>query len=71
VRGVAAEKYFPDQNEDSQDFLFLNQPAYISRDVRGYKPLMQAIDGGFPIKIVALLRNLGGILYRLQASPKA
>ena len=33
----------PEQGEDSQDFLFLNQPAYISKDVRGYPPV--AVSG--------------------------
>lgn len=70
VRGVEAAKYFPEQVEDSQDFLFLNQPAYIAKDVRDYKSLMQAIDGGPWAKLSALLRNRKGLLYRLQASPK-
>jgi len=70
VRGVQSEKYLPEQTEDSQDFLFLNQPAYIARDVRDYKSLMRAIDGGPLFKFFALLRNTRGLLYRLQASPK-
>ena len=70
VRGVTAEKLLPEQAEDSQDFLFLNQPAYISKDVRGYESLMTAIDGGFLARAYAAVRNLPGILYRLKASPK-
>lgn len=70
VRGVQSEKYLPEQTEDSQDFLFLNQPAYIARDVRDYKSLMRAIDGGWLLTIFAVLRNTRGILYRLKASPK-
>ena len=70
VRGVNDEKFFAEQTEDSQDFLFLNQPAYIAKDVRGYESLMRAIDGGILRKGIGLLRNLRGILYRRTASPK-
>jgi hypothetical protein len=70
VLDVAAEKYLAAQREDSQDFLFLNQPAYISADVRDYRSLMRAIDGGPMSKVIALMRNLRGIRYRLKASPK-
>jgi len=70
VRGVREPKLLAEQTEDSQDLLFLNQPAYISRDVRGYEPLMRAIDGGLYRKIMAFLWNPLGILYRLRASPK-
>ena len=70
VRGVDDEKYLAEQTEHSQDFLFLNQPAYISKDVRGYESLMRAIDGGIFRKARGSLRNLWGILYRLRASPK-
>jgi len=70
VLGVTDRKYLSAQTEDSQDFLFLNQPAYISADVRDYKPLMEAIDGGVLDKFRALARNCRGILYRLKASPK-
>jgi hypothetical protein len=70
VRGVEDDKYCAEQTEDSQDFLFLNQPAYISKDVRGYESLMRAIDGGVFRKALGVLRNLPGILYRRTASPK-
>jgi hypothetical protein len=70
VRGVELTKYFPNQTETSQDFLFLNQPAYIARDVRDYESLMRAIDGGVFAKAFTLLRNTKGLLYRLKASPK-
>ena len=70
VRGVESEKYFADQTEASQDFLFLNQPAYIARDVRDYKFLMRAIDGNVWDKLVTLVRNGRGLWYRLKASPK-
>jgi hypothetical protein len=70
VRGVEAEKFLAEQTENSQDFLFCNQPAYIAKDVRAYKWLVRAIDGGPLVKGFAVLRNLRGILYRLQASPK-
>lgn len=70
VRGVEAEKYLPDQTENSQDFLFLNQPAYIARDVRDYESLMRAIDGSLLTKFFAVVRNRRGIWYRLKASPK-
>ena len=70
VRGVESEKYFPDQTENSQDFLFLNQPAYIARDVRDYKFLMRAIDGNVWDELVTLVRNGRGLWYRLKASPK-
>ncbi|HJU53376.1 MAG TPA: hypothetical protein VJ715_02350, partial [Pyrinomonadaceae bacterium] len=70
ARGVEAEKYLPEQTERSQDFLFLNQPAYIARDVRDYESLMRAIDGNLLTKFFALVRNRKGILYRLKASPK-
>jgi hypothetical protein len=70
VLGVSAEKLLPSQQEDTQDFLFLNQPAYIAADVRDYKSLMQAIDGGPWYKALALVKNLKGILYRLKALPK-
>jgi hypothetical protein len=70
VLGVSAGKLLPMQQEDSQDFLFLNQPAYIAADVRDYKSLMQAIDGGPLHKALALIKNLKGLLYRLKALPK-
>jgi hypothetical protein len=70
VLGVTIRKYLAAQREDCQDFLFLNQPAYISADVRDYRPLMQAIDGGPFDQLLAVMRNLRGILYRLKASPK-
>lgn len=70
VRGVEAEKYLPDQTENSQDFLFLNQPAYIARDIRDYESLMRAIDGNWLTKFFAVVRNSKGIWYRLKASPK-
>lgn len=70
VRGVTNEKYFPEQTEDSQDFLFLNQPKYITSDVRAYESLMRAIDGGIFDKIHALVHNWRGLLYRRKASPK-
>jgi hypothetical protein len=70
VRGISAEKLLPSQQEDTQDFLFLNQPAYIAADVRDYKSLMQAIDGGPLYKALALVKNLRGLLYRLKALPK-
>ena len=70
VLGVTEQKYLAAQREDCQDFLFLNQPAYISADVRDYKSLMAAIDGGPFDQLLALIRNLRGILYRLKASPK-
>jgi len=70
VRGVRDEKFIPEQTEDSQDFLFLNQPAYISRDVCGYESLMRAVDGGIFRKLTCLGRNFRGIVYRRSASPK-
>jgi len=70
VLGVMEQKYLAAQTENSQDFLFLNQPAYIAADVRDYKSLMEAIDGGPYYKLKAFIRNLRGILYRLKASPK-
>lgn len=70
VLGVMDQKYFPAQRENSQDFLFLNQPAYMAADVRDYKSLMEAIDGGPLYKFLSLIRNFRGILYRLKASPK-
>jgi hypothetical protein len=70
VFDVLDPKYLPAQKENTQDFLFLNQPAYIAADVRDYQSLMQAIDGGPLYKFQALLKNLRGILYRLKASPK-
>jgi hypothetical protein len=70
VFGVAEEKLLSLQQDDTQDFLFLNQPAYISADVRDYKSLMQAIDGGLLYKVLALMKNWKGILYRLKAWPK-
>jgi hypothetical protein len=70
VVGVMAKKYLAAQTENSQDFLFLNQPAYIAADVRDYKSLMEAIDGGPFYQLLALMRNFWGILYRLKASPK-
>jgi hypothetical protein len=70
VLGVTDRKYLAPQWEDCQDFLFLDQPAYISADVRDYQSLMAAIDGGPFDRLVALIRNVRGILYRLKASPK-
>ena len=70
VRGVDAGKFPPAQTERSQDFHFLNQPAYIARDVRDYRFLMRAIDGGVWDKLVTLVRNGRGLWYRLKASPK-
>lgn len=70
VRGVESEKYLPDQIENSQDFLFLNQPAYIARDIRDYESLMRAIDGNLLTKFFAVVRNRKGLWYRLKASPK-
>lgn len=70
VRGVDPGKFPPDQTEHSQDFHFLNQPAYIARDVRDYKFLMRAIDGNVWDKLVTLVRNGRGLWYRLKASPK-
>jgi len=70
VLGVTAPKLLPDQIENTQDFLFLNQPAYIASDVRDYTSLMQAIDGGFCYQVLALIKNLKGLLYRLKALPK-
>jgi hypothetical protein len=70
VFGVSVPKYFQSQAEDTQDFLFLNQPAYIASDVRDYKTLMRAIDGGFFSKAIAFARNFKGLRYRHKASPK-
>jgi hypothetical protein len=70
VLGVLDPKYLAAQCENSQDFLFLNQPAYIAADVRDYKSLMRAVDGGPLYKFISLVRNFRGILYRLKASPK-
>jgi hypothetical protein len=70
VLGVTGRKYLAAQREDCQDFLFLNQPAYISADVRDYQSLMAAIDGGPLDQLLALVRKLRGILYRLKGSPK-
>ena len=70
VLGVFKEKYLELQRENTQDFLFLNQPAYISADVRDYQSLMLAIDGGFFSKLRALASNFRGLLYRRKASPK-
>ncbi|MEO0469124.1 MAG: hypothetical protein AAF206_05850, partial [Bacteroidota bacterium] len=70
VRGVSGEKFLPMQIEDSQDFLFLNQPKYISNDVRDYESLMRAIDGGLGARLKALFTNTRGLLYRRTASPK-
>jgi hypothetical protein len=68
--GVSRPKYLATQIEDTQDFLFLNQPAYIASDVRDYTTLMQAIDGGYVAKAIALVRNFKGLRYRRTASPK-
>jgi hypothetical protein len=70
VFGVARPKYLQSQAEDTQDFLFLNQPAYIASDIRDYTTLMKAIDGGPIAKVAALSRNFKGLLYRRTASPK-
>lgn len=70
VFGVTAPKYLSLQGEDTQDFLFLNQPAYIASDVRDYLSLMEAIDGGIVAKARALVKNFKGLRYRRQASPK-
>ena len=70
VFGVSRPKYLPSQLEDTQDFLFLNQPAYIASDIRDYTTLMKAIDGGLVAKTIALFRNFKGLRYRRTASPK-
>jgi len=70
VLGVTAPKLLPMQQENTQDFLFLNQPAYIAVDVRDYKSLMQAIDGGPLYQALALIKNWKGLWYRLKALPK-
>jgi hypothetical protein len=70
VFGIDRPKYLATQVEDTQDFLFLNQPAYIASDIRDYTSLMQAIDGGVVAKAVALLKNFKGLRYRRTASPK-
>ena len=70
VFGVSAPKYLPAQREDTQDFLFLNQSAYIASDVRDYLSLMEAIDGGIVAKARALVKNFAGLRYRRKASPK-
>jgi len=70
VFGVLHPKYLAAQGEDTQDFLFLNQPAYIASDIRDYLSLMQAIDGGIFRKALALVKNFSGLRYRRQASPK-
>lgn len=70
VRGVEAEKHFRDQTENSQDFLFFNQPAYMTRDVRDYLSLMRGRDGGLHARAWAFVRNWRGLSYRRKASPK-
>jgi hypothetical protein len=70
VFGITLPKYDAGQRDDTQDLMFLNQPAYIASDVRDYMTLMQAIDGGVVGKIVALVRNFKGLRYRLRALPK-
>jgi hypothetical protein len=70
VFGVSRPKYFPTQLENTQDFLFLNQPAYIASDIRDYTTLMKTIDGGLVAKTIALFRNFKGLRYRRTASPK-
>jgi hypothetical protein len=70
VFGVSRPKYLDTQAEDTQDFLFLNQPAYIASDIRDYTTLMRAIDGGPVAKVMALFRNFKGLRYRRTASPK-
>jgi hypothetical protein len=70
VLGVEAEKFFAEQTEKSQDFLFLSQASYISRDVRGYRSLMKAIDGGIWSKLRALFCNFRGIWTRVMSLPK-
>jgi hypothetical protein len=70
VFGVRRPKYLQTQREDTQDFLFLNQPAYIASDIRDFTTLMQAIDGGVVSKAIAFVRNFKGLRYRRQASPK-
>lgn len=69
VRGVKSEKFFLNQTENSQDFLFFNQPAYMAKDVRDYLSLMRARDGLFG-KAVAYVRNRKGLAYRRTAFPK-
>jgi hypothetical protein len=68
--GVTLPKYYPEQREDTQDLMFLNQPAYIASDVRDYMTPMKAIDGGVVREIIALARNFKGLRYRLKALPK-
>lgn len=70
VQGLTEEKLEATQQEDTQDFLFINQPAYMTKDIRGYLALMHAKDGGVFKKAKGILRNLSGIRYRLKASPK-
>ena len=70
VLNVTQAKFLPEQTEDAQDFLYINQPAYMTKDVRAYDSLMQARDGGVFKKAKALLRNQRGIRYRFKASPK-
>lgn len=70
VRGVEEAKYFSSQTENSQDFLFINQPAYLAADVRDYEQLMRAINGCPFQKGLAFLRNFKGLAYRRKALPK-
>lgn len=70
VLGVESEKFLEEQTENSIDFLLLNQPVYISKDIRDYESLMRAIDGNFGVKLIAGFKNLPGVWNRKKASPK-
>lgn len=70
VLGVTAPKLLPEQLEDTQDFLMINQPRFIVADIRGFLRIIEAREGGLIKKAAAFIHHLGGILNRRSASPK-
>ena len=53
VFGVSAEKLLATQAEDTVDFLMINQPAFLVADIRGFKTVIEAREGGLFKKISA------------------
>ena len=71
VMDVSQPKLLASQREDAQDFLMINQPAFLVKDIVDFAAVIRAREGGFIRKGVFAIKHHDALSFRKQAHPKS
>jgi len=67
---VGEPKLLPAQQEATQDLLFINQPAFLVKDINEFAKLIRAREGNVVLKGIFAATHPASVIYRRSASPK-